>query len=112
MQPVRRLPPRKNCASCARKSIPTAIFWDVRVAPFGLVRLPMRSYTPSARYRWKRHPSRGQDAPRPMAGRDSVRAGLQGGKTMARQTRPFIGINADFIAAGKVTTAHARLNAG
>ena len=31
---------------------------------------------------------------------------------MARQTRPFIGINADFIPAGKVTTAHARLNAG
>src|SRR5947209_7734553 len=31
---------------------------------------------------------------------------------MAHQTRPFIGINADFIPAGKVTTAHARLNAG
>ena len=31
---------------------------------------------------------------------------------MAQQTRPFIGINADFIAAGKQTTAHARLNAG
>ena len=31
---------------------------------------------------------------------------------MARQTRPFIGINADFIPAGKVTTAHARLNSG
>src|SRR5947209_1393916 len=31
---------------------------------------------------------------------------------MARQTRPFIGINADFIAAGKLTNAHVRLNAG
>jgi putative glutamine amidotransferase len=31
---------------------------------------------------------------------------------VAQQTRPFIGINADFIAAGKHTTAHARLNAG
>jgi putative glutamine amidotransferase len=31
---------------------------------------------------------------------------------MAHQTRPFIGINADFISAGKHTTAHARLNAG
>jgi putative glutamine amidotransferase len=31
---------------------------------------------------------------------------------VAQQTRPFIGINADFIAAGKQTTAHARLNAG
>jgi putative glutamine amidotransferase len=31
---------------------------------------------------------------------------------MAHQTRPFIGINADFIPAGKVTSAHARLNAG
>ena len=31
---------------------------------------------------------------------------------MAHHTRPFIGINADFVAAGKVTTAHARLNAG
>jgi putative glutamine amidotransferase len=31
---------------------------------------------------------------------------------MAQQTRPFIGINADFISAGKHTTAHARLNAG
>jgi putative glutamine amidotransferase len=31
---------------------------------------------------------------------------------MAHQTRSFIGINADFIAAGKNTTAHARVNAG
>lgn len=31
---------------------------------------------------------------------------------MAHQTRPFIGINADFIAAGKHTTAHARVNVG
>ena len=30
----------------------------------------------------------------------------------AKQTRPFIGINADFLPAGKVTSAHARLNAG
>lgn len=31
---------------------------------------------------------------------------------MAQQTRPFIGINADFIPAGKTTVAHARTNAG
>ena len=31
---------------------------------------------------------------------------------MAQQTRPFIGINADFIPAGKQTSAHVRLNAG
>jgi putative glutamine amidotransferase len=31
---------------------------------------------------------------------------------MAHHTRPRIGINADFVAAGKVTCAHARLNAG
>jgi putative glutamine amidotransferase len=31
---------------------------------------------------------------------------------MAHQTRPLIGINADFIGAGKATCAHARLNAG
>jgi putative glutamine amidotransferase len=31
---------------------------------------------------------------------------------MANQTRPYIGINADFVAAGKNTTAHARVNAG
>src|SRR5438874_8717546 len=31
---------------------------------------------------------------------------------MARHTRPFIGINADFVPAGKVTQAHARLPAG
>jgi putative glutamine amidotransferase len=31
---------------------------------------------------------------------------------MAHPTRPIIGINADFIAAGKKTTAHSRLNAG
>ena len=31
---------------------------------------------------------------------------------MAQRTRPVIGINADFIAAGKHTEAHARLNAG
>jgi putative glutamine amidotransferase len=31
---------------------------------------------------------------------------------MAHHTRPFIGINVDFIPAGKQTTAHARLNAG
>jgi putative glutamine amidotransferase len=31
---------------------------------------------------------------------------------MAQPTRPFIGIGADFIPAGKVTGAHARLNAG
>jgi putative glutamine amidotransferase len=31
---------------------------------------------------------------------------------MAHQTRPFIGVNADFIPAGKTTGAHARLNAG
>jgi putative glutamine amidotransferase len=31
---------------------------------------------------------------------------------MAHHTRPFIGINADYVAAGKTTQAHARLNAG
>jgi putative glutamine amidotransferase len=31
---------------------------------------------------------------------------------MAHQTRPFIGINADFFAASKTTTAHARMNVG
>src|SRR5438270_13651694 len=31
---------------------------------------------------------------------------------MALPTRPFIGIGADFIPAGKLTGAHARLNAG
>ena len=31
---------------------------------------------------------------------------------MAHQTRPFVGINADFVAAGKVTVAHARLPIG
>jgi len=31
---------------------------------------------------------------------------------MERQTQPFIGINADFVPAGKTTTAHARLIAG
>ncbi len=31
---------------------------------------------------------------------------------MAHHTRPVIGINADFVAAGKLTTAHVRLNAG
>jgi putative glutamine amidotransferase len=31
---------------------------------------------------------------------------------MARQTRPLIGINADFVAAGKQVKAHVRLNAG
>jgi putative glutamine amidotransferase len=31
---------------------------------------------------------------------------------MARQTRPLIGINTDFVSAGKQTRAHARLNAG
>lgn len=31
---------------------------------------------------------------------------------MARQTRPFIGINTDFISASKTTSAHVRLNAG
>jgi putative glutamine amidotransferase len=31
---------------------------------------------------------------------------------MAARTRPFVGINADFVAAGKQTTGHARLNAG
>jgi putative glutamine amidotransferase len=31
---------------------------------------------------------------------------------MAHHTRPFIGMNADFVAAGKTTVAHARLNAG
>lgn len=31
---------------------------------------------------------------------------------MAHQTRPFIGINADFVPMGKTTTAHARLNLG
>jgi putative glutamine amidotransferase len=31
---------------------------------------------------------------------------------MAHQTRPYIGINADYIHAGKLTQAHARLNAG
>jgi putative glutamine amidotransferase len=33
-------------------------------------------------------------------------------KKMARHTRPFIGINADFVPAGKQTTAHVRLHAG
>src|SRR5438874_1347075 len=32
--------------------------------------------------------------------------------TMAHHTRPLIGINADFVPAGKVTRAHARLPAG
>ena len=31
---------------------------------------------------------------------------------MAQQTRPFIGINADFVPAGKSTQAHVRLSAG
>lgn len=31
---------------------------------------------------------------------------------MAQNTRPFIGINADFISASKLTSTHARLNAG
>jgi putative glutamine amidotransferase len=31
---------------------------------------------------------------------------------MAHRTRPFIGINADFIPAGKTTSAHARVNVG
>jgi putative glutamine amidotransferase len=31
---------------------------------------------------------------------------------MARQTRPFIGINADFVSAGKHTSPHVRLHAG
>ncbi len=31
---------------------------------------------------------------------------------MARQTRPFIGINADFVSAGKHTNPHLRLHAG
>jgi putative glutamine amidotransferase len=31
---------------------------------------------------------------------------------MARHTRPYIGINADFVPAGKLTQAHARLPAG
>jgi putative glutamine amidotransferase len=31
---------------------------------------------------------------------------------MAHQTRPFIGVNADFVPAGKQTTAHIRLGAG
>ncbi len=31
---------------------------------------------------------------------------------MSHQTRPLIGINADFVPAGKVTTAHVRLHAG
>jgi putative glutamine amidotransferase len=39
-------------------------------------------------------------------------APAHGGKKMAHQTRPFIGINADFVPAGKVTSAHARLHAG
>jgi putative glutamine amidotransferase len=33
-------------------------------------------------------------------------------KNMARLTCPFIGINADFISAGKTGTAHARVNVG
>jgi putative glutamine amidotransferase len=37
---------------------------------------------------------------------------FQGGKMMTHHTRPWIGINADFIAAGKVTSAHARIHAG
>ena len=31
---------------------------------------------------------------------------------MATQTRPFIGVNADFVAAGKQTSPHVRLHAG
>jgi putative glutamine amidotransferase len=31
---------------------------------------------------------------------------------MAHQTRPFIGVNADFVAAGKQTSPHVRLHAG
>src|SRR5262249_50053278 len=39
-------------------------------------------------------------------------AWFHGGRMMAQATRPFIGINADFVAASKVTSAHARLSAG
>ena len=31
---------------------------------------------------------------------------------MPHPARPFIGINADYVASGKLTTAHVRLNAG
>jgi putative glutamine amidotransferase len=31
---------------------------------------------------------------------------------MAHQTRPFVGVNTDFVPAGKQTTAHVRLNTG
>src|SRR5262249_32455675 len=37
---------------------------------------------------------------------------LQGGKPMAHQTRPLIGINADFVAAAKQTRACVRVHAG
>src|SRR5262245_29023084 len=40
------------------------------------------------------------------------RARPPGGSTMAKTNRPVIGINTDFIAPGKQTRAHARLNAG
>ena len=37
---------------------------------------------------------------------------LQGGNSMAHQTRPFVGINADYVPASKVNTPFMRLNAG
>jgi putative glutamine amidotransferase len=43
---------------------------------------------------------------------ESLRQSCKEDKTMARQTRPLIGINADFVSAGKKTRAHARLNPG
>jgi putative glutamine amidotransferase len=39
-------------------------------------------------------------------------AWFQGGKTMAHHTRPLIGINADFVPAGKHNAAQLRLHAG
>jgi putative glutamine amidotransferase len=41
-----------------------------------------------------------------------LQGGCQGGIAMARQDRPFIGINADFMAASKSSSPHARLHAG
>src|SRR5438552_16693735 len=37
---------------------------------------------------------------------------IHGGRRMAHQTRPFIGINTDFVAAGKTAPAQARVDAG
>src|SRR5262245_2782466 len=58
----------------------------------GLVPSPGRRYTPAAR------------------GNPGRR--FQGGNTMAQHTRPFIGINADFVVPAKAAGGQARLSAG